>query len=71
MSDVERAKQYIAIFINAGGNWRFYVPVDAELITDTSVRIGSCEVGPGDGGKWFLKDLTAGTTSWYQPVVSS
>jgi hypothetical protein len=71
MTDVERARQYIAIFINAGDRWLYYVPLDADLVTKDSVRIGSCEVGPGEGGKWFLKDLTAGTTSWYQQAVTS
>ncbi len=66
MTDVERAVQYIAIFINAGGRWRYFVPVDADLVTDTSVRIGTCEMGPGDDGRWWLKDLNAGTTRWYQ-----
>lgn len=71
MTDVERALEYIRIFINAGDNWKYYIPVDADLITEDSVRIGAAEVGPGDDGRWWLKDLSVGTVRWYQPAVTS
>ena len=58
MTDVERAIEYLAIFINVGDKWRNFVPVDGEMIGVNRVRIGSVEVWPeGDcGDSWRLYD---------------
>jgi hypothetical protein len=71
MTDLERAIAYLRIFVGAGPAWRNYVPVDADIVTADSVRIGTVEVGPGEDGRWWVKDLSAGTTSWYQRAVAS
>jgi hypothetical protein len=71
MTDVERAFEYLRIFIGAGEAWRNFVPVDADLVTKDSVRIGTAEVGPGENGRWWLKDLALGTIKWFAPAVSS
>lgn len=57
MTDVERAKQYIAIFLNAGDRWEFYIPVDGRR-TPRGVRIGTVEVWPhpDQPGVWRLDD---------------
>lgn len=65
MTDTKRAVQYIAIFINVGDNWRKFVPLDADIVTDHSVRLGTVEMGPGDNGEWWLKDLSTGLTRRY------
>jgi hypothetical protein len=70
MTDVERAFAYLRIFVGAGDAWRYFVPVDADLVTKDSVRIGNAEVGPGADGRWWLKDLAAGTVSWYERAVT-
>ena len=70
MTDMERAFEYIRIFINVGDRWKKFVPLDADLVTDTSVRLGNAEFGPGEDGRWWLKDLTIGTTRWYHVVAA-
>ena len=57
VTDRERAKQYIAIFIGAGDRWEFYIPVDADR-TPTGIRLGTVEIGPDPDelGAWFLND---------------
>lgn len=71
MTDRERAFEYLKIFIGAGDRWRFYVPLDADLVADTSVRIGTCEVGPGPDGEWWLRDLSTGLVRRYKRAVTS
>lgn len=63
MTDIERAEQYIRIFMKAGARWEFYVPVDGERTKD-GVRIGSVEVGPAENGRWFLRHEN-GEVDWF------
>lgn len=70
MTDLERAIAYIRIFVNVGAAWRSFVPVDADIVTADSIRIGDVALGPGEGGRWWVKDLTLGTTSWYARAAS-
>lgn len=57
MTDRERAKNYIAIFIGAGDRWEFYIPVDADRTPD-GIRLGTVEIGPDpdEHGAWLLRD---------------
>lgn len=57
MTDRERAKGYIAIFITVGDRWEFYIPVDADR-TPTGIRLGTVEIepDPNEPGEWLLKD---------------
>lgn len=57
MTDRQRAKDYIAIFIGAGDRWEFYIPVDADRTPD-GIRLGTVEIGPDpdESDAWFLKD---------------
>lgn len=58
MTDVERAKQYIGIFLNAGDRgWEYYAPVDG-VRTPRGIRIGTVEVWPhpDQPGVWRLDD---------------
>lgn len=71
MTGLERAVQYIGIFINVGDRWKGYVPVDADIVTDTSVRIDGFEMGPGDDGSWWLKDLSTGLVRRYKRAVKA
>jgi len=62
MTDVERARDYIRIFIGAGARWESCIPCDGER-TETGVRIGSVEIGPGEWtGTWWLRDGETVTT---------
>lgn len=57
MTDRERAKNYIAIFVGAGDRWRFFAPLDADA-TPTGIRLGTVEIepNPDEPGVWLLKD---------------
>lgn len=68
MTDRERAIEYIRIFINVGGHWRNYVPLDS-VATETGLRIGTVLVGPGDNGTWWLTE--GYKTTWFRKAVSS
>ncbi len=71
MTDLDRAVQYIRIFVNVGADWQRYAPLDADLVTDTSVRLGSVEFGPEPDGTWWLKDLSTGLERRYRKAVAS
>jgi hypothetical protein len=53
MTSVERAREYVGIFIGAGDRWRDCVPVDGRLNGD-SVEIGGVKVTHEGGGVWSL-----------------
>lgn len=57
MTALERAEQYIGIFINVGDRWEDYVPLDGER-TPNGIRIDGIEVGPDveQLGVWWLDD---------------
>lgn len=57
MTDRERAKDYIAIFVGVGDRWEFFAPLDADR-TATGIRFGSVEIEPDptEPGVWLLKD---------------
>lgn len=57
MSEVERAENYIGIFIGLGDDWPSCAPVDGTR-TPRGIRIGSIEIGPDteQPGVWWLDD---------------
>jgi hypothetical protein len=57
VSELERAEQYIAIFVGLGDQWPSCAPVDGTR-TKRGIRIGSIEVGPDPErpGVWWLDD---------------
>lgn len=70
MTDIERARDYIRIFIAVGDRWEDFAPVDGERTPD-GLRLGSVEIGPDRerDGVWFLKD--GETVKRYAMAVSS
>ena len=67
-----RALTYVQIFVgadNAGKDWRDFVPVDAEILANDRIRVDGIEVGPGEGGRWFLDDR--GQVTWYRSTVDA
>jgi hypothetical protein len=57
VTELERAEQYIGIFVGVGDRWPEYVPVDG-VRTPAGVRIGSVEVfpDPARSGVWLADD---------------
>lgn len=57
MTSLERAVDWVGIFISAGDRWEFYVPVDGER-TKRGIRIDGIEIGPDteQPGVWRLDD---------------
>lgn len=57
MTSLERAKQYLGIFIGAGDRWEFNVPVDATR-TRRGIRLDGIELFPDteQPGVWWLDD---------------
>lgn len=57
MTSLERAVDWVGIFISAGDRWEFYIPVDGER-TPSGIRIDGIEIGPDteQPGVWWLDD---------------
>lgn len=53
MTDIDRAKSYIGIFIRAGEKWRSCAPVDGRVQGD-SVHLGDVVMTDGRDGTWTL-----------------
>lgn len=56
MTSLERAKEYVGIFIGAGDRWEFNVPVDAKR-TKRGIRLDGIDLFPDtEPGVWWLDD---------------
>lgn len=54
MSPFERAKQYVAIFINVGDLWRSYVPCDASPGDGESIHLQGAHLQRLAGSTWRI-----------------
>lgn len=66
MTQLERAKQYAAIFVNAGDRWRFCVPVDA-IVTGDVVHLDDVTLEYSPNG-WRVE---AGDEAWVFPKAAT
>ena len=55
MTEFERAKSYVGIFLGAGEKWRDCVPVDGRVDGDT-VHIGGVTLTNEGGGIWAVAE---------------
>jgi hypothetical protein len=57
VTEVERAVEYIGIFIGLGDDWPSCAPVDGKR-TKRGIRISGIEIGPDTDqpGVWWLDD---------------
>lgn len=61
MTGLERAKQYVGIFICAGDRWEFCVPIDATVGTDDTVYLQGVRMRRIDVSTW---ELTENAKTW-------
>lgn len=54
MTDLDRAKDYVAIFLGVGDEWRNYAPVDSRHVTDRSMQLGTAFLTRYPDGSWWI-----------------